>query len=111
MTYEISTLIAQSHDVAEICAGAFGYLSAAVDEYLHSDDVSQDTLHADFHRLQNEVTKGLQRVFHERNLTMHDVAMGSGEAATALGLPPEHVKEVVRKALKLVFPLEPVTEP
>lgn len=110
MTYEISALIAQSHDVAEICAGAFGYLSAAVDEYLHTDDRSQDALHADFHRLQHEVTKGLQRVFDEKGVTMAEMASGVRQAAWALDLPNEHVDYVVRKALKLVYPVDPVTE-
>lgn len=111
MTYEIDVLIKQSKSVAEICAGAFGYLSAAVDEYLHSDSRDKDALHVDFHRLQHEVTKGLQQHFDQQGLSMAEVALGVRQSAWALDLPNEHVDYVVRKALKLIYPVDPVTEP
>ena len=111
MTYEISALIAQSHDTAEVLAGAYGYLSAALDEYLHSDNVAQDTLHADFHRLQHEVTEGLQRIFAEKGITMADTALGVRQAGWALDLPAEEVSKAVRRALKMVYPATPVIEP
>lgn len=111
MTYEISALMGQSKDVAEICAGAYGYLSAAVDEYLHADTVSQDELHADFHRLQHEVTKGLQRVFAQHDINMADAAAGIRQTAWALDLPNEAVDGVVRRALKMIYPTTEVTEP
>lgn len=110
MTYEISALIAQSKDLAEILAGAYGYLSAQLDEYLHTDNLSQDTLHADFHRLQHEVTKGMQRVFQEKGITMAEAAAGVRETAWALDLPNEEVSNVVSRALKMVYPATRVTE-
>ena len=110
MTYEISALIAQSTSLAEILSGAYGYLSAAVDEYLHTDNVHVDTLHADFHRLQNEVTKGLQLHFEREGVTLAEAARGIGQVAKAMDLPPEHVDKVVHQALKLVWPTTPVTE-
>lgn len=111
MTYEISALIAQSTSVAEICAGAYGYLSAAMDAYLHADDITLDALHADFHRIQHEVTKGISRLFNEQSITLHDMAEGVGETARQLGLSEDQVQDVVRKAVKLTFPLATDTKP
>lgn len=110
MTYEIAALIKHSSSVAEILSGSYGYLSAAVDEYLHSDNVTLEAFTADFHRLQNEVTKGLQDHFNQSGVTMAEMAHGVRNAARALDLPEDHVDVVVRRALRLVYPVEPVTE-
>lgn len=111
MSYEIAALIKHSNSVAEICAGAFGYLSAATDEYLHSDNVTLEAFHQDFHRLQTEVSAGLQHHFESQGTNMADAAHGVRNSARALGLPEEHVDVVVRKALKLIYPNSDVIEP
>lgn len=109
MTHEIDVLTSQAPDLASLLAGAYGYLSAAVDEYLHSDNVDTDEFHADFHRLQHEITKAMQRMFAEKGITLTVLADGVRDVADALDLPNEEVEKVVRRALSYVFPTGGVT--
>lgn len=110
MTGEIRRLVSASATVAEICTGAYGYLSSAVDNFLHSEGGDQDELHRQFHELQVEVTRGLQRVFDEKGMSLSEVASAVREVSEAADIPPGEVDVVVRKALKLVYPPTPVTE-
>lgn len=111
MDVTLAQLLARSTSVAEILSGAYGYLSASVDNYLHSDTVTTEMLARDFQALQVAITDTLQNHFNTSGITMHDFAMAVGESAGRFELTEDETQRVVRKALDVVFPIRPVTKP
>lgn len=111
MDVTLAQLLGRSTSVAEILTGAYGYLSAAVDNYLHSDAVTTEMLKAEFEELQAATTEALQRHFNNGGMSMHDFALGIAESAEKFDLTPIETHRVVRQALDVVFPITPVTKP
>lgn len=111
MDEKVLKLMRTSSEIGEVCTGAYGYLSAAVDSFLHSEDVTQAQLYAEFGELQREVTAALQRIIESSGFNLSDVMNGIAEEAERKGYSRDEAREIVRSGMHMIWPYTGVTKP
>lgn len=110
MEDKIITHMRTTNHLGELMTGAYGYLSAIVDEYLHSPEIGSVNLREQFMSLQIEVAHGVQRIISTSGFQPHELIDGVRDTAKEFGLDDGAANEVARRAVKLVFPLTTVTD-
>lgn len=111
MEDKILTHMRTTNHLGEVMTGAYGYLSAIVDSYLHSTETSADELQREFLALQQEVATAVSRIVSTSGFSPHELIDGVRDTAREFGLDDGAANEVARRAVKLVFPMTVVTEP
>lgn len=99
-----------AQQIADIYTGAYGYLSAAVDNFLHSAEVGRAELEKDFTELQVVVSKALSRYFAHVGTTRAEVMKNVLDDMRANGASRKDVSEVAWRLGKMFYPMHPVTE-
>jgi hypothetical protein len=111
MEDKIITHMRTTNHLGEVMTGAYGYLSAIVDSYIHSPATSADELRREFYALQQEVADAVSRIIATSGYSPHELIDGVRETAREFGLDDGAANEVARRAVKLIFPMTVVTEP
>lgn len=110
MDQKVEHLMRTASELGEVCTGAYGYLSALVDNFLHAPGMPLSELREQFYELQAEVTRNIERIMSSHGYSENDVVAAANQAANALGMGPEERAQVVRLAMDFAIPGHRVTE-